>query len=213
MPKTLSGFLSYHVYIAIKNLHFKNNSYNITKMPLPKRDVFMRNWNLKRVNTDGTLFQRIQNKVSSKGSLIALYSAYWAKNPDFYILDILEDDYLIYKHHLMDLRNVEDTLKVDFMYVKEKVENSKLTYNEFFRTPQLMMYAGKISPVSLAIFDKLFNINYYLTEEMKSEDINILFRTKWDDLYKVFFKKFYPTISEYIDLPSIKEYIKKLITN
>jgi hypothetical protein len=45
-----SGFHAYWVYCAVKMMHFGSSKYDITKMGLPRKEMFLNKWNLNDPN-------------------------------------------------------------------------------------------------------------------------------------------------------------------
>jgi hypothetical protein len=180
------------------------------RMQLPRREQFIRTWNLKRRFKDGFFFQKIQNKYSTKKSLALLFASYWVDNPNFYILDILDDNYKKYKRTLNELENLKELLTVDFESIKDRVENSKSkSYADLLRDPKIMTVKD-ISYNSLSIFDKVFKIHKHLEEHKKNNDWNIVYEEKWA-FYNVFFKKYFKIIMHSFDIKEVKQQMKEII--
>lgn len=82
----------------------------------PKKTVFLHKWNKDRHKRDGKLFHRIEAYLpQNRANYIRLYCYYYIQNPNFFVTEILDDNFRLYRKNEYELKNIEQTIKNDFM--------------------------------------------------------------------------------------------------
>ncbi len=179
MKKT--GFNAYTNYIFIKQIHFKDNDFNIVcGLRLETlREKYLAKWNKSRRNKDGEIFQRIEEKYPSNYVQKLLFSTYYLDDKHFYIRSILEDDYKLFKESLYYLKNVEDNFtialeRVIINCIKEKIKIKDLLISEKY-IPEI--FNLDLTFNSLAILDSVFNF----AKLNKNIELNLLEEETWNE--------------------------------
>ena len=205
----ITGFNAYVIYIAIKNIHFSNSKFDITKhKKIPFKDKLINNWNKTRRLKDGNKFYEIEKKFNTLNSLTFLYSSYYIHNSNFYIQEILEDNFNKVKKNLAELKNIKDIYTNDFydviIYCKENNLKAKdLFFNEG-RIPPI--FNLDISINSLIILNELFDI-VKLNEKNK---INDLEKERWLS-FKIILNKYKLIINNFITQENWKKITNNII--
>jgi hypothetical protein len=148
------GFLSYHCYNAVK-IHFKSKTYDINN-GLPKKDVFIKNWNEKHFDKDGKLYYIVEQNYPKKLELIYLYSTYQWYDKSFYVADVITDKFQLWEKHKKELMNLERTLDNDLTTIMEHCVNNNIKLKLLLCDASILRL--NISPFSLNVISAVFNI-------------------------------------------------------
>jgi len=207
---SVTGFKSYAVYLFIKNIHFANNSFNIMnhQNEIPMKDKLINSWNKKRVKRDGIKFLEIEKQFNTVEELTLLYSSYYIDNNNFYVNDIIEDEFNIYNKNKAELNNLEEHLTNDFKYVIIKCKENKISSSKLFigKTSLPPIFKMNLSYNSLVILDDLFNI-IKLNEKLK---INNLEKMRWENV-KLNMKGYKLIIQKFLDKKDWRKIVKNII--
>jgi hypothetical protein len=160
-----SGFHAYWVYCAVKMMHFGSSKYDITKMGLPRKEMFLNKWNTDRKDKDGLLFQKFMQQMPRlKDHYIRCFSRYWLNDPNFHISHVLNDKMSLYKRNELELDAIVDTVRGDFVSALNYCHNKGMNYGQMFGHYKgnapfvLRLYdRGKISVNSIVAMNLAFN--------------------------------------------------------
>lgn len=199
-----TGFRAYAVYLFVKNLHFKDNDFNVMRLTkTPMRDKLLNSWNKKRRNQDGLKFQAIEERTKNIKSLALLYSSYIINNHgQFYIQEMFDDNFATYQRNMAELRQLEQIFTNDLndviIYCRENKVKVKDLLVGTSSIPKI--FKMDLSWNSLVIFDELFNI-VQLNEGLK---VNTLEKERWLNS-KLKLKWYRPIIEDYLNRHNWKE--------
>jgi len=196
----VSGYKAYSIYLMTKHVHFKDNDYNMMKRKYNKK--FLDKWNKERVDKDGYIFQEIQNKYNNEKLLKLLFSTYYIENSNFYIKDIVDNNFKVFKDNLKYLKDIEKNFTIDFESV---ILNHKLTDILISKNSVPKIFKLNYSWNFLVIMNRCFNI----VGKNKDIEINSLQEAKWNEIL-VNLKKYEMVINEFIDY-DWKQIIKSVI--
>lgn len=208
-----SGFHAYWVYVAVKMMHFGSSNYDITKMPLPRKEMFLNKWNTDRKDKDGILFQKfMQQMPRQKSDYIRCFSRYWLNDPNFHISDVLNDKMSLYKRNELELDGILDMVGGDFAKSLNYCHLKKIKYGFMFdgdkeNLPYLFrLYdRGKISPNSLIAF----NFGFDLEKRLDNKSLNIVDQEKIK-IYRKIFVEYYKIVYNYYQDRNWKTFFKEL---
>ncbi len=201
----ITGINAYAVYLYIKNIHFKNNNHNIITMNMNKfKNKLLNKWNSDRRKVDGFKFKEIQTQYPKKNDLILLFSSYYIKNKNFYIQEIIEDEFNLYKKNVAELNNIEKVLTFDLKSVILLCRENKKSLKDIFigETSIPKIFKLNLSFNSLIIFNNIFD----LINKNKENNINSLEIRRWNDI-KINIKKYELIIHQYINSQNWKTII------
>ncbi len=204
-----TGFKAYACYLFIKNIHFKNNNYNIMNYnSIPMKDKLLNNWNKKRRKQDGIKFQEIEKEFSSIYSLALLFSSYYVKNSNFYIQDIFDDNFEIFKNNYAELKLIKNVLTNDLdcviMYLNERQIKPINIFVSNTEIPKIFKMG--LSFNSIVILNDLFSI----IKKNKDLRINSLEKGGWDNV-QLNLKWYKSVIQKFLDDYSWKEIVKEIL--
>ena len=176
-----TGFGAYCLYIAVKKIHFGNKKGNVVLYKKNSlKNKLIDNWNNKRRHKDGRFFQVIEEKYSSSKVLKLLFASYHLNDSNFYVRDILDDNYQIFKDNLYELKNIEEVFTtalesviIDCIKEKKKIKNLLVSDNSI---PEIFNLG--LSFNVLVILNNLFNI----IEINKDNKLNLLEEERWTSL-------------------------------
>ena len=207
-----SGFRAYAVYLFVKNLHFKDNDFNVMKLTkTPMKDKLMDSWNKKRRLQDGIKFQAIEEKTNNIKSLALLYASYYVRNASgFYIQEMFEDNFKTYQNNVAELRSLENVFTNDLNSVIIYCRENKVKLKD------LLVGSGSIPKIfkldlswnSLVILNDLFDI----VELNTDIQVNILEKERWLNS-KIKLKNYKPIIQDYLDKKDWKELAQEILQN
>lgn len=195
MKKT--GFEAYCYYIFIKNIHFKDNDFNIMKTTddFGKKKLLSA-WNKNRSNKDGWKFQKINNYFNTRKKLIRLFSFYYVNNSKFYINSLFEDEFKTYKNNIAELNNLEDTFTNDLQDIILNSKDEEKPLGEYFISnggiPRI--FKCGISWNSLIVFNEVFDI----IGKNSSITMSELEKERWDEI-KIKLRKYRLIVEEFIN--------------
>ncbi len=203
------GFTAYTTYVFIKNLHFKDNNFNIMNISgIPLHNKLLNSWNNKRRKKDGLKFKSIEEECSNIKQLALLYASYYVENPNFYIQDIFEDDFETYKNNKIILENLKECFTNDLKSViltsKEEQISPKKLFIADNSLPRIFKMGYSIN--TLCIMDNLFKI----LELNKNVAINSLEEGGWENV-KLSIKNYKPIIKSYLDKHNWKAITKEIL--
>jgi hypothetical protein len=205
-----TGFRAYQSYLSLKYGHFKENEYNIMN-GLIKKENFINKWNKERKDQDGRLFYEIEKQTKNIHTLIRVYAAYFIHNQNFYVKEILDDNYRKFNKNEVELQNLKDCVSNDFITLISICQKNELKARDMFRSnseslPAIFKHKNKISVNSFVVFDKVFKIKKHID----SIELNAIEKMKWKDM-RIILEK-YPLIIQ-LELKQIdwKEFIKTLL--
>ena len=175
-----TGFNSYIFYIRTK-VFYNSKTYNIFNHKINK-EKYIDKWNKVRAKKDGHYFQKIENYLPKQRlKYIHFFSCYYFKNPDFYIKEIIEDEFSHYKYHQYKLLHVKEGVITDFRFILNFADKNERPFKDVFRSQKLppifkLFDQGKISIYSLLIFNDFFsllkNVNYNKLDFLQKEQYN-----------------------------------------
>lgn len=212
----ITGFHAYWIYVAVKNIHFGSKKYNIMESRLPQKKRFLKSWNDGRKDRDGMMFLKIMEKIpANKEKYIRLFAAYYVKNPSFHVSDILNDNFQTYKGNELELNDILETTKSDYLtailYCFEKgIQPEDMFYGRdkgYVEFPLIFkLYdRGKISANSLIAFNEVFGIRSKLRVQACT---NIVDEGRAKE-YQLIFDKYSPIVYNYFQAISWKKEIQK----
>lgn len=206
-----TGFEAYCLYVFIKQIHFKDNTFNVMNLKkTPMGNKLIKSWNDNRRNKDGLSFQKIESKFNKIKPLARLYSSYYINNPNFYIQDLFDDEFHIYKNNMNELKMIKDVFTNDLLDIISHIKIENTTTKELFVSnssiPQIFKMG--LSFNSLVIMDDIFDI-VKLNEKNK---INTLEKERWKQL-KLLLKWYKPIIQKYLNENNWKELTKQILKN
>ncbi len=197
-----SGFHAYWVYVAVKMMHFGKSNYDITKQGLPRKEMFLNKWNSDRKDKDGLLFQKfMQQMPRDKNHYIRCFSRYYLDDPNFHISNVLIDKMSLYKRNELELDNILNTVKGDFIEVLNYCHKKGMTYGKMFQPYQgnapfvLRLYdRGKVSVNSIVAFSLAFGYPDIMTGKISG--LNPIDKEKmkmWTKIFVEYHKVVYNT--------------------
>ena len=204
-----TGFGAYTLYIAIKKIHFgtiKGDTSLYNKNSL--KNKFIDNWNKIRRNKDGILFQSVENKYKSSKVLKLLFASYYIKDSQFYIQDILEDNFQIFKDNLYELKNIEEvfTNELECVIIECKKNKKKIIDLLVAESSVPEIFNLDLSFNVLVILNNLFNI----IELNKDNKLNLLEKERWKKLKRNLIK-YDLLINKFITKKNWEIELKKLL--
>lgn len=164
-----SGFHAYWIYCAVKMMHFGSGKFDITKQPLPRKEMFMNKWNTDRKDKDGILFQKFMEQMPRlKDHYIRCFSRYYLDDPNFHISNVINDKMSLYKRNELELDAILDTVRSDFITALEYGHRKDIKPDKMFtgnaENPPFVyrLYdRGKVSCNSLIAFNLGFKPDIY----------------------------------------------------
>jgi hypothetical protein len=207
MAKT--GFKAYAVYLFVKNLHFKDNDFNVMRLKkTPMKDKLINSWNKKRRLQDGLKFQAIEEKSGNIKSLALLFASYYMVNNDFYIQQMFNDNFGTYQKNLAELRQLESVFTNDLKSVIIYCREEKLKVRD------LLVGLGSIPKIfkmdlswnTLVILNDLFGI----VELNADLQVNSLEKERWLSS-KIKLKNYKPIIQDYLNRNNWKEIAQEIL--
>lgn len=209
-----TGFHAYWIYCTIKHIHFKSDKYSIVNQRLPRREQFVRTWNEGRKDRDGLLFLKLfKNIPFKKEHYIRCFAYYYMQNPAFHVSDILNDNFQLYKKYELELDNIEQTVKSDYLtaalYSAERdVPMQDMFYGAGTGLPFIFtLYdRGKISIHSMIAFDLVFHLRARVRDGLL-DDIDIVRQDKCKN-YAVIFDKYAEIVYNYYTSIDWKELLQ-----
>lgn len=172
----ITGFEAYWTYVTVKKLYFEG-SYDIRK-GLPRKQMFLQKWNQSRVNRDGVFFLKINEKVPQLHELIYLYSFYYWENPDFYVTDIIDDNFRTYVKYRKELKDWRRSFESQWLTIVLHCKENKirivdlLTSRDKSQCPDILKM--NLSPLTLIVLNHVFNF----VENIDMKALNILDRER-----------------------------------
>lgn len=191
------GFKAYFYYINSK-IHFTNSNFDITgKQSEYLKNKLLKSWNSGRAKKDGKLFSVIEKSFNTKKDLVFLYASYQIKlQKDFYITEILNDEFKVFTDNLKEINNFSfviqhsiDLLKLESKRKKTSIKKLLIANNEI---PEVFKIVDSFN--ALTFFDYIFKIS--LTNENKR--VNILNEERWKNVQN-YLKKYKLILETYID--------------
>jgi len=209
-----TGFQSYHIYNTIKYIHFKSKKYDITKMPLAKKEQFLKKWNEEMIHRPDSLTFLKLDKLYNKEELIRMFTYYYLEDRNFYVYSLSEDDFKLFKKMEFELSMIKDVLEKDFylIYYLAMKNNKKLKH---------MLFSKKGIPTIFKIYDRgLISINtlvalhlaFGIGDRINYKLLNIVEEEKLKK-YKLIFDKYIQIVYKYFDFDTkgvFKEHYEKL---
>lgn len=195
----ISGYKAYSIYLTIKNIHFQNNDYDINNISYSKR--YLNKWNTERKNTDGYLFQDIQKKYNDVYILKLLFATYYLNSKNFYLTDIFDDNFELFKDNIRYLRDIENNFTKDLRYIM--IDNSLKNL--------LICDSGipKIFKLDISWnFLVIINIIFDIKKLNKNSTFNSLERRKYDEIM-IKIHKYSLIINKFIKLRNWKKIIRE----
>jgi hypothetical protein len=210
MP-SLTGFNAYWIYVNVKQMHFGSEKYDITKSGFAKKQLFISKWNSERVARDGKLFFQIEERYPSANDLVKLYSVYYYNDTNFYVNDILNDRFDLFKKRQLEIANINvvfnnDLNTVIMHCIENKVKISEVLFQEGI-IPKILTL--DISPFTVCIFNMIFK----LTDKININSFNVLEKKKATVLQiklDKFQKIYYTVLSK--DITEWKKIIRRELT-
>lgn len=194
----ITGFNAYIFYIRTK-VFFNNKKYNITNKKINK-NKFISSWNKTRCDKDGILFKIIEEKMPrNRDKYIRLFSYYYLNNNNFYINEILEDNFKLFKTNEQRLSNILEVVKNDFRVILNLCDKNNKKLKSVFRSKSLpiifkMFERNKISIYSFIIFDHIFNIS----KNININNLDFLEKEKFIFVNDKIFNKFKLVVYEFL---------------
>ena len=207
----VTGFNVFCVYIFIKNLQFSDNKYNIMNFSEPPmKEKLLVTWNEKRRKKDGIQFKKIEQKFNSVKPIARLFSSYYIKNPNFYIQDLFDDEFLTYKTNMNELKMLKEVFTIDLKDVILYVHQEKIKTRDLFVSNNSIpkIFKMGLSFNSLVIMNDLFNI----MDLNKDLQINTLERARWNQL-SINLRWYKPVIQKYLDTQNWKKITQTILNN
>jgi len=192
-----TGFHAYWIYCTIKHIHFSSGKYDITKQRLPKKEQFLKSWNDRVINRDGSLFYKFYESLPfDKETYIRCFAYYYMKNPQFHISDILTDNFQTFKFNELELEDILGTVKSDFLTVILRTEEKEIDkHHMFYGSDQILPIVfrlfdqGKISINSLIAFNEVFPLARKVLAERETRTLNIVDAERCKN-YAIIFDKY-----------------------
>lgn len=204
-----TGFGSYHIFHVITKMHFRRGKYNVSIMKLPKKDVWLKKWNNEMINRmDSLMFYKLDQKYT-KDELIRMFSYYWINDNSFYISDIFNDDFKLFKRNEWQLKNIKEVLEDDFLKILIFSIKNNISLNRIFK-------GDDTYSILLRLFDKKkisinsligFNIGFNFFEKIDYYRLNLVQKDKYKK-YEIIFDKYTKIVYKGFDF-DIKQYLKK----
>lgn len=185
-----TGFYAYIFYVRTK-LYYNSKKYDILTKKINK-NKYIKSWNNKRANKDGMMFLEIENFLPRKRmNFIRFYSYYYLQNSNFYIREIMDSDFKLYRYYEMQLNSIKEVFKSDFRYILFFIYKNKIKLKNIFRSKTLpiifqMYERKKISIFSLLIFENLFHI----IKNINFNNLDFLEKEKYNFYSEIVFNKF-----------------------
>jgi hypothetical protein len=204
-----SGFRAYAIYLFMRNIHFKDNKFNVMKLTkTPMKDKLLTSWNKKRRLQDGLKFSAIEEKTNNIKSLALLYASYYMQTNDFYIQQIFEDNFRVYQKNVAELRQLENVFTNDLNCVIIYCKENKIKVKSLFvgkdSIPQI--FKMDLSWNSLVILNDLFGI-VKLNQDLQ---VNILENGRWLNS-KLKLEWYKPIIQDYLNRTNWTEIAQDLL--
>ena len=205
---SLTGFNSFWIYNAVKYVHFNGKKSNILEK-LPRREVYLNKWNEEMINRrDSMYFFKLDEMfLGKKENLIRCYAYYYIRNKQFYVTEIFDEDFKLYKDMEWELEHIKVVIENDFLKIMIYALEQKKKLDEIFKSTSLSdvfyMYDKKtISIRTLMALEKSFK----MLEKLDRTKLNIIEKNKIEKYEKIF-EKYYLIVYKYFEF-DIKDYLK-----
>jgi hypothetical protein len=189
-------------------MHFKSKKYDIIKMPLAKREQFLKKWNDEMINrAESLMFLKI-DKLYNKDQIIRLFAYYYLEDKNFYITSVIEDEFKLFRKYESELSLIKDVIETDFYKIvylmrKNNTKFKDILFNENGIPKIFKIYDMKIISVhTLIAIDLLWDIG----NKINYESLNVVEEEKLKK-YKTIFDKYVPIVYKYYDFNG-KEFFK-----
>lgn len=204
-----TGFNAYHIYNTVKYIYFPGKKYDIIKHQLPRREVFVKKWNNEVINRKDSLYFLNLEKDYTKEQLIRMMSIYYLDNNKFYVTNIFDDEFYLYKKGESDLNNLDLVIETDLLKLLYITKSNNVPISNIFKYKDKIPFIytlyekGIIRLNSLVAFGTVTKINnfdnYKATNIIEEEKIK---------KYKKIFDKYLPIIYNKISNYDLKTLIK-----
>ena len=204
-----TGFTAYCAYIYTKKLLFNPKCYTSGITTNTLKSKLLPRWNDTRSKGDGIFFQEVQERYPHYQSLVLMMSTYYIKDSDFYVRDILSDEFKLFKRNVFELKNIKEQYENDLFHVLSKCKDENIKPSDLFSSntnniPKI--FTEKISFNSLIILQKVFSV----VELNKDLEINTLQERSWDEI-KLKIKGYVCVFDKYTNDHDWKNLTKKLL--
>jgi len=195
-----SGFRSYHIYNVVKYMHFRSKKYDISKNPLAKTSIFLKKWNDEMVNRPDSLAFYKLDKLYDNKKLIRLFSYYFLRNQNFYVFDIIDDEFQLFKKYERELITLKDTLELDFLRIYHLAVKNKKSMRE-------ILFSKKGIPLVFKIFDRkkisvhtllALHLVWGIGDKINIDNLNIVEEEKYK-VYRMIFDKYHNIVYKYFN--------------
>jgi hypothetical protein len=153
----------------------------------PRKHVFLNKWNNEMIKRrDSMLFYRLDEKFDNRDDIILLYAFYYLKNQSFYVTQIFDDEFKIYRDYKWELNNIKDVLEKDFLFILTWALHKNIQLSDIFKSEKYsillrMFDRNKISIHSLICFNKAF----HSLERINESTLNMIENEKFETLKKL----------------------------
>lgn len=164
-----TGYECFKRYLYVKLMMHQKKSYGINNKK------FLKMWNENRRNKDGSKFLTLEKKLSER-QMMTLFVAYFLDNNDFYVMDIFEDQFRIYKDFTQKIQNVELFYKKELYNILDLIEKKNLTLKKFMFAEKelpLVLTTGQDS-VTIFVLNELFSF----LSKVDKKQMDVLSKTK-----------------------------------
>lgn len=213
MSKT--GFKAYHLYNFLRHIFFPGKkSYIIEDLDkLPRRNQFLKKWNDDIVNKKESLFWEKIEKLFNSYSMYRLFSYYYITDKSFYITDIIEDDFKLFRKYENELNNLKDVIELDFLKISLLSIKNNVPIDNIFKSNKKLPTIFKFYDKDIISFHSLiaFDIRYQLMGNINIDNLNIVEEEKLKK-YNIIINKYSKIIGDLYNFDMV-EFLRQIKEN
>jgi hypothetical protein len=207
-----TGFTAFWIYVTVKKIYFKpGGKYDILRQRLPRKQQFLKAWNDGRKDRDGMLFYKfMENMPRKKIEYIRAFATYFLWSEDFHIRQIIHDNFRRYKANVLELNDIEATVKSDYL-------SAILHCYEKDVTPETMFYGDKSLPLIFKLYDRglishnsliAFDEVFRVRSKLNNYNVDVILQERIKK-YELIFDKYRPLVYNHFDSIEWKKTLQK----
>jgi len=192
-------------------MHFGSKKYDITEMPLGRKERFLKKWNEEMINRAESLMFLKLDKLYNKDQIIRLFAYYYLEDKNFYITDVIEDDFKLFRDNELELILLKDVLERDFYtiyYLKNKNERKMI---DILFKKKGIPYIFKMYNLKMISIHTLIALHlvWDIGNKINHESLNIVEEEKLKK-YKIIFDKYIQIVYKYYNF-NVEEFLRTII--
>ena len=173
---SVSGINAYIANIAIKHVYFKT-----LKMPSKQFGrKYIKKWNESVRHRDGIFYYKINEKYPDIKVLKLLFAIYYLENSNYYVLNIIEDEFKLFDWYIRELKNIEDEFVTQTTGILLDCKKKRIKFKDLLVSKKGIpkIFKMNLSYNILVTYNRIFDI-IGLNKENK---LNVLEKEIWDDV-------------------------------